>query len=404
MIDDAAQAYKVSEITEIISNMLESSLRQISVEGELSNFRPAASGHWYFSLKDEDAVISAAMFRGRNSRIDFKPADGMMVRVQGSISVYAKRGSYQIICDSMQQAGIGDILRVLEERKRRLAAEGLFDSDRKRPLPKLPGKIAILTSPTGAAVRDILQVLKRRNSGLHAVIVPCIVQGDSAAASILSGMESILRHDLGDVIIVGRGGGSLEDLLPFSDEKVVRAIAASPVPVISAVGHEIDWALSDFAADLRAPTPSAAAELVTGNREELYRRVMDCGHGVSAAFMQRIHSARALISRFEPESLQERYAAFQQPFLQRLDDAKEDLLQSLDDICKGYRQRIDLAQVSLEALSPFTVLSRGYAIVRKGDGSVCSRVSELGETDRNISVELHDGYIDADVTKKRSKI
>lgn len=256
MIDQAEQAYKVSEITRIISGLLEPNLQQVTVEGEISNFRPASSGHWYFSLKDQDAVISAAMFRGRNSRLGFTPADGMLVRVTGSISVYAKRGSYQIIAERMQQAGTGDILAMLEERKQRLAREGIFATDRKRELPRLPQRVAVLTSPTGAAVRDILQVLQRRNAGLHVVVVPCAVQGSAAPREILRGLELIQRHDLGEVIILGRGGGSLEDLLPFSDEAVVRAIADCRIPTVSAVGHEIDWALSDYAADMRARPPA----------------------------------------------------------------------------------------------------------------------------------------------------
>ncbi|AFG37737.1 exodeoxyribonuclease VII large subunit [Spirochaeta africana] len=400
MIDQAEQAYKVSEITRIISGLLEPNLQQVTVEGEISNFRPASSGHWYFSLKDQDAVISAAMFRGRNSRLGFTPADGMLVRVTGSISVYAKRGSYQIIAERMQQAGTGDILAMLEERKQRLAREGIFATDRKRELPRLPQRVAVLTSPTGAAVRDILQVLQRRNAGLHVVVVPCAVQGSAAPREILRGLELIQRHDLGEVIILGRGGGSLEDLLPFSDEAVVRAIADCRIPTVSAVGHEIDWALSDYAADMRAPTPSAAAELVTENRLELYRQVLDRGRGIAAAFMQRLSSARSLIDRFEPQILQERYAAFQQPLLQRLDDAKEDLISAMQDRTRSSRQQLQLAHVSLEAMSPFAVLQRGYAIVYDDSrNEVVSRIAQAPPAGSSIGVVLADGRITASVTE-----
>lgn len=396
MIDQAEQAYKVSEITSIISGLLEPNLQHITVEGEISNFRPASSGHWYFSLKDQDSLLSAAMFRGSNSRIRFRPSDGMMVRVAGSISVYARRGSYQIICNSMQQAGTGDILAMLEERKQRLADEGLFAPERKQPLPRLPQRIALLTSPSGAAVRDILQVMQRRNAGLHAVIVPCAVQGDAAAAALVQGLKLIEKHKLGDVIILGRGGGSLEDLLPFSDEAVVRAVANCSIPIISAVGHEIDWALSDYAADMRAPTPSAAAEIVTENRDELYRRVIDRGRSIAGVYTHRLSSARALIDKFKPETLQERYAMFQQPFLQRLDDAKEQLLSAFADRCSGYRQRIQLAQVSLDAMSPYAVLQRGYAILRDGQSNaVIASIDQSPATDHPVQITLTDGNITA---------
>ncbi|MFW6362656.1 MAG: exodeoxyribonuclease VII large subunit [Spirochaeta sp.] len=398
MIDQAEQAYKVSEITQIISGLLESNLRQVTIEGEISNFRPASSGHWYFSLKDQDAMLSAAMFRGQNGRTSFTPADGMLVRVTGNISVYAKRGSYQIICDRMVQAGTGNILEMLEMRKRKLAEEGLFDPGRKRPLPKLPRRIAVLTSSTGAAIRDILHVLQRRNAGLHVVVVPCVVQGEAAPAGIIRGLSLIQKHNLGEVIIFGRGGGSLEDLLPFSDEAVVRTVAACRLPTISAVGHEIDWSLSDYAADVRAPTPSAAAEIVTGNREEIYRQVIDRGRAISAAFMHRLNAARSLIDRFESSVLQERYTAFQQPFLQRLDDAKEELISGMQDRYQEFHRRIKLAEVSLEALSPYAVLNRGYAMIHDArDNTIISGVNMAPPPKSDIKILLADGTIDASI-------
>ncbi|MDY7030185.1 MAG: exodeoxyribonuclease VII large subunit, partial [Spirochaetota bacterium] len=220
------RVFKVSEITTHIKELLESSFPAVSIEGELSNFRPASSGHWYFTLKDQDAVIQAVMFKYRSARVRFQPADGLKVIVRGNISVYAKRGNYQIICESMEKAGEGDILAMLEQRKRDLAAEGLFAPERKRPLPFFPRRIAVVTSPTGAAVRDILQVLGRRSSGLDVVILPAPVQGDEAGGKIAAQIRRANMLKLGDILIVGRGGGSLEDLLPFSEEEVVRAIAA----------------------------------------------------------------------------------------------------------------------------------------------------------------------------------
>ncbi|MDZ7792421.1 MAG: exodeoxyribonuclease VII large subunit [Spirochaetia bacterium] len=219
--------FQVSEITAHIKEILEQSFSTVAIEGEISNFRPAGSGHWYFTLKDRDAMIQAVMFKYRSARVTFTPADGQKVVVRGNISVYAKRGNYQIICDSMEKAGEGDILAMLEERKRKLAAEGLFAEEKKRPLPFFPTRIAVVTSPTGAAIRDILQVLGRRSSGLDVVVLPAPVQGDSAGAKIAAQIRRANRFQLGDVIITGRGGGSLEDLLPFSDEEVVRAVAES---------------------------------------------------------------------------------------------------------------------------------------------------------------------------------
>ncbi|MBT3273514.1 MAG: exodeoxyribonuclease VII large subunit, partial [Spirochaetales bacterium] len=232
--------YSVSEITTLIKRSLESEYSGVRIEGEISNFRPAASEHLYFTLKDADAMISAVMFRGRASRLSFQPEDGQLVVAGGNISVYAKRGNYQIICDSLTKAGVGEILVMLEERKKRLAAEGLFDDVYKKPLPLFPSKIAVVTSPTGAALQDIMRVTRRRNAGIDIVVLPALVQGDGAAEAIAKQIKTANQHRLGDVIVVGRGGGSLEDLLPFSEEVVVRAVAESELPIISAVGHEID--------------------------------------------------------------------------------------------------------------------------------------------------------------------
>jgi len=292
MAQPALRAFTVTEITELVKQSLERDFYDISVEGEISNFRPSSTGHLYFTLKDENAVISAVMFRGRSFALGFTPADGQRVRAWGNLSVYAKRGSYQIIVERMEKSGEGDILAMLEERKRRLAAEGLFDEARKKLLPLLPERVAVVTSPTGAALRDILTVTKRRNAGVNIVILPCPVQGEEAAERIARQIEVANLHRLADVLIVGRGGGSLEDLLPFSDERVVRAIAASEIPVISAVGHEIDLTLSDLAADVRAPTPSAAAELVSARRDELLERVVERKLQIARGLRRRIEEIK----------------------------------------------------------------------------------------------------------------
>ena len=359
----AGSHYTVSEITELIKGTLEDGFPWITVQGEVSNFRPSASGHWYFSLKDANAVLSVVMFRGRLEAVRFNPEDGMLVTATGGISVYPRRGNYQLICETLARAGQGDILAMLEERKRLLAAEGLFDGSRKRPLPLLPSRIAVITSPTGAAVRDILRVLRRRNAGMDVVILPTPVQGEGADEKIARAIEIAARWKLGEVIIVGRGGGSLEDLLPFSSEIVVRAIAASPVPVISAVGHETDVTLSDLAADVRAPTPSAAAEMVAASASELLAQVSGLTASLEASLQQRLERIRLLLGQFTAENLERNVRLFLQPYLQRLDDAREGIGLGFSAGLSEARHRYELASRELASYSPLAVLQRGYAVV-----------------------------------------
>jgi exodeoxyribonuclease VII large subunit len=303
------------------------------------------------------------MFKNRLRSLDFEVADGLLVRATGSISVYAQRGTYQLICEGLQRAGTGDILALLEERKQRLAREGLFDQARKKPLPRFPQTVAVVSSPTGAAIRDILNVLQRRAAGIRVIILPAPVQGTDAAPIIAQRIGQANRWNLAEVLIVGRGGGSLEDLLPFSEEEVVRAIAESRIPVISAVGHEIDWALSDFAADLRAPTPSAAAELVSQNRAEALERVRDCKDQMYRAIKAKTDRARLLARPFAREDLEFRFRSILQPRLVRFDDAKENLLLALSDRIREGRRRLELAVASLEAASPRAILERGFSVV-----------------------------------------
>ncbi|MDR1904270.1 MAG: exodeoxyribonuclease VII large subunit [Treponema sp.] len=360
---DTARKLTVSELTELIRRCLEGSFAQVLVEGELSNCRPSSTGHLYFSLKDGGAVISAVMFKNRLRSLNFEPKDGMLLRVRGSISVYNQRGTYQIICEDMEMAGTGDILAMLEKRKRLLAAEGLFDEDRKKPLPRFPSVVGVVSSPTGAAVRDILNILKRRAPGVKVIILPAPVQGAEAAPIIAKRIEQANRWRLADTLIVGRGGGSLEDLLPFSEEIVIRAVAASLIPVISAVGHEIDWAISDFAADLRAPTPSAAAELVSEGREETLALVRGQRDIMYRAVTARTERSRLLIKPFGIEEMEIRFRSILQPRLVRFDDAKEALLDSLAGRVKDIRRRLELAKLGLEAGSPLSILERGFSVV-----------------------------------------
>jgi exodeoxyribonuclease VII large subunit len=389
--------FQVSEITAHIKEILEQSFSTVAIEGEISNFRPASSGHWYFTLKDRDAVIQAVMFKYRAARVAFSPSDGQKVVVRGNISVYAKRGNYQIICESMETAGEGDILAMLEERKHRLAEAGLFAAERKRPLPFFPTRIAVVTSPTGAAIRDILQVLGRRSSGLDVVILPAPVQGENAGAKIAAQIQRANRFKLGDVIITGRGGGSLEDLLPFSEESVVRAVAASEIPVISAVGHEIDTALSDYAADVSAPTPSAAAELVSRSREELFERVTRLKEEMATRVQNRAEHARLLVRQFTPEHLEERFRQVLQPYQLRLDDAKEESVRALRDRLTATRHRVEMLKASIESNSPKTILQRGYAVVTDSRSGKLLTAAAQSATGDSIDIRLHRGRIGATV-------
>ncbi|MDR1444299.1 MAG: exodeoxyribonuclease VII large subunit [Treponema sp.] len=387
--------YTVSELTGLIRATLEAAFPRLLVEGEISNCRPAGSGHLYFTLKDSDAVIQAVMFRGRLRTVRFEPRDGMLVRVRGNISVYPQRGNYQIICEEMELAGTGDILAMLEKRKRQLAAEGLFDSARKRPIPRFPAAVGVVSSATGAAVRDILNILGRRAAGLRVIVLPTLVQGGDAAEGIARRIEQANHWRLADVLIVGRGGGSLEDLLPFSEERVVRAVAASRIPVVSAVGHEIDWALCDYAADLRAPTPSAAAELVSENREAALAGIQEKTEELGRIIRSKIERMRLLTKPFAPEDMEYRFRSILQPRLLRFDDAKEDLLSALQDRAAGLRDRIRLARRGLEAASPLAILERGFSVtVNRRTGAVVRRAAEVRPGDR-LSIRPLEGLIGA---------
>ncbi len=396
------RVYSVSEITALIKSALEEGFPWVTVQGEISNFRPASSGHWYFSLKDQEAVLSIVMFRGRQEALRFTPADGMLVRAAGSVSVYARRGSYQLICESLAKAGEGDILAMLEQRKRALAAEGLFDVEKKKRLPLFPSRVAVVTSPTGAAVRDILHVLRRRNAGIDVVIVPTTVQGEGADEKIAHAIEAANRWSLGEVIIVGRGGGSLEDLLPFSSEIVVRAIAASRLPVISAVGHETDVTLSDLAADVRAPTPSAAAEIVSASRAELLAQVRGLQEAMDVSIQQRLERIRGLLDQFSAENLERNVRLFLQPNIQRLDDAREALERGFSEMVAEARHRFELASRELAGYSPLAVLERGYAVVtHEASGAVLVSSEKAHRGDR-LGVRLARGSLRAVVEESHA--
>ncbi|MDR0876614.1 MAG: exodeoxyribonuclease VII large subunit [Treponema sp.] len=387
--------FTVSELTDLIRECLEGNFAQVTVEGELSNCRPASSGHLYFSLKDAGAKIDGVMFKNRLRFLGFEPKDGMLLRVKGSLSVYAPRGGYSIVCEEMEIAGSGEILALLEKRKQALAAEGLFNKDRKKSIPRFPATVAVVSSPTGAAVRDILNILGRRAGGIRVIILPAPVQGSEAAGIIARRIEQANQWKLADVLIVGRGGGSLEDLLPFSEEIVVRAIAASKIPVVSAVGHEIDWALSDFAADLRAPTPSAAAELVSENRDAALEAIRELGITIREAMAAKLERARLLLRPFSLSDLEYRFRAILQPRLVRFDDAKEELLGALSERIDTMRRRLELAVTSLEAGSPQAILERGFSVVVNQKTGKLVRKAEDALTGDLLSIRPLEGIITA---------
>lgn len=394
--------FSVSQITDIIKDILESSFRAIRIEGEISNWRPSSAGHIYFTLKDSNAQIKAVMFRGAASKLAFRPKDGDKVRCSGSLSVYAPQGNYQIIVSAMELSGTGNILQMLEERKRALAAEGLFDSSRKKNLPAFPRTLGVVTSPTGAAIRDILNVTKRRNRSVNVTVLPAIVQGEGAAQTIVRMIEIANFYDLCDVLIVGRGGGSLEDLLPFSEENVVRAVAASHIPVISAVGHEIDWAICDYAADRRAPTPSAAAEMAVPLLSDIQQGISERRQELLSNITNRIQQARLLIRGFNPENLEIRFRNIQQPLLNRFAAARENLEKNMTDYIKNMRTRIAGSVTVLENASPREILKRGYSMVTTQDGTVIHRASQVSEGS-TVRIFPAEGEITATVIKSQEK-
>lgn len=394
--------FSVSQITDIIKDILESSFRAIRIEGEISNWRPSSAGHIYFTLKDSNAQIKAVMFRGAASKLAFRPKDGDKVRCSGSLSVYAPQGNYQIIVSAMELSGTGNILQMLEERKRALAAEGLFDSSRKKNLPAFPRTLGVVTSPTGAAIRDILNVTKRRNRSVSVTVLPAIVQGEGAAQTIVRMIEIANFYDLCDVLIVGRGGGSLEDLLPFSEENVVRAVAASHIPVISAVGHEIDWAICDYAADRRAPTPSAAAEMAVPLLSDIQQGISEKRQELLSNITNRIQQARLLIRGFNPENLEIRFRNIQQPLLNRFAAARENLEKNMADYIKNMRTRIAGSVTVLENASPREILKRGYSMVTTQDGTVIHRASQVSEGS-TVRIFPAEGEITATVIKSQEK-
>jgi exodeoxyribonuclease VII large subunit len=387
----ANQALTVSEVNRRVKLMLEQGLPSVAVQGELSNVKLHTSGHLYFTLKDEYAQISGVMWRSRIASLGFVPQDGMTVVVSSRITVYEVRGVYQLDVSSMRQVGVGDLQAAFERLKEKLKAEGLFDLSRKKPLPQYPERIGLITSPTGAVIHDVLSGFRRRFPGLRVILQPVRVQGEGAAQEIARALQTFNEFGQVDVLILARGGGSLEDLWPFNEEVVARAIARSRIPVVSAVGHEVDVTIADFVADLRAPTPTAAAELVVRDRAALLDILRNSCYRMQGSVTSTLQHRRTHVGH-----LLKSYA-FNRPFdlLHRYSQQVDELGRSLATAAfHGFTltsARVRSLEERLRALSPALVLKRGYAIVRK-EGAIVRSARSLQRHD-DLTLEFDDGKI-----------
>lgn len=434
--------FTVSRLNQTVRLLLEQEMGQVWISGEISNFSQPSSGHWYFTLKDDTAQVRCAMFRNSNRRVTFRPQHGQQVLVRANITLYEPRGDYQIIVESMQPAGEGLLQQKYEQLKAKLQAEGLFDQQHKQALPSPAHCVGVITSKTGAALHDILHVLKRRDPSLPVIIYPTAVQGDDAPGQIVRAIELANARQECDVLIVGRGGGSLEDLWSFNDERVARAIFASMIPVVSAVGHETDVTIADFIADLRAPTPSAAAEMVSRNQQELLRQILTAQQRLGMAMdyflanrsrrftqiyhrlqqqhpqlrlarqqtaLERLHQRMnvaidgqlkrtsqrqaRLLQRLNQQSPQPRIYRAQT----RIQQLEYRLAENVRSRLSATRERFGNAVTHLEAVSPLSTLARGYSVSTATDGKVLKKVKQV-KTGDVMTTRLEDGWVESQVT------
>lgn len=436
-----AKALSVSDLNQAIKSNIESEFQTIWVRGEISNFKAHSSGHFYFSLKDSGSQISAVMFRGSNSRLNFRPKDGMEVIVRGKVTVYAPRGSYQILCEKMDPVGQGGLKEAFEKLKLKLKAEGLFDRDKKKALPYLPFNIALVTSPTGAAVRDMINVLQRRHPAAQITVVPALTQGERAAADLIRALGEAEKISGVEVVILSRGGGSLEDMWCFNDEALARKIYSMDTPVVSGVGHEIDFTISDFVADLRAPTPSAGAEIVCKNVDEIKEKLSQAESRLKHKVWNLIQNKKAMVGHvskrlIDPRrrlldlrikvddlvvrghrSLESRLKLYRathesyrlrlggivntfDPLKQKLQYLNRNLVLAKTAKLKALQSKVDQTSGVLEALSPYGVLDRGYSIVRDSStGAIIKDSNKLNKKEK-IEVQFSVGKVEAEVLKK----
>ena len=391
--------FTVAEINEYIKNLIETNqvLSDIYVKGEISNFTNHKTGHFYFTVKDDKSVLKAIMFGG-SAKLKFMPENGMKVILRGRISLFVRDGQYQIYCEDIEPDGVGSLYIAYEQLKARLESEGLFDVKNKKRLPKVPGRIGIITSPTGAAVRDMINVITRRFSMAKIILFPTLVQGTNAPQQLASGIKYFNANNMVDVIIIGRGGGSIEELWAFNDENLARIVFASKIPVISAVGHETDFTICDFAADLRAPTPSAAAELAVPDTVELKKQLSNVEKRMELLLSGKINNYREKIKNYENTN------ALKNP-VNIIDDKRMNILHTEQNltarmqlILSGKQSQFVMYSSKLEALNPLSVLTRGYSVVYK-DKKILRKINDV-EIDENISVKLSDGIFEAVVLKK----
>ncbi len=430
-----SQVFTVEQINNQLRSLIEGNIGTVWIQAEISNFKPHTSGHFYFSLKDSKSQISAMMFRGFNSKLKFKPHDGLEVIVRGKITVYEPRGTYSIACETMEPVGAGALQKQFEQLKEKLKSEGLFSPDRKKEIPHYPKKIAIVTSPTGAAIQDILNILNRRAKNIEVIVVPAVVQGAAAATSLIAGFESAEKLNP-DVIIIGRGGGSIEDMWCFNDETLARKIANSKVPVISAVGHEIDFTICDFVADLRAPTPSAAAELVAKSSAEVIQRLLQLHKLLFNALQKIVHNKKQKLAMAahrlaDPQKKLQDFSLRNDDLYTRLETAidyklislKKDIqvlrskmispehaiknkkirLQKNDErlnltirhFIQAKDHKIKNMMSLLDSFSPLKVVDRGYSIAKVKD-KVIKSVKQVKKGDE-VTIRMTDGTLITEV-------
>lgn len=392
----------VSQLTGYIKEKLENdiALSNIWIKGELSNFKHHSSGHMYFTLKDRQSALKCIMFRSRNSYLNFVPSDGMAVIIRGYISVYERDGQYQLYVQEMQPDGLGALHTAFLALKEKLEQEGLFDTQRKRPLPGFPKRIGVITSPTGAAVRDIINVVTRRFPVSNIILIPVKVQGDDAPAIIAEGIRQANLIENIDVLIVGRGGGSIEELWAFNTEIVARSIYSSRIPVISAVGHETDFTIADFVADLRAPTPSAAAELVVPDYQELQKHINNLSVRLAAATKAKIAGYKEKVRGIKQSVVLKRPFDDLYRRAQELDYLAKRLQQATNQNLTIYKNKFTNIISKLDSMSPLATLERGYSICTNKDGKVVKNVKSLGIGDE-IDIIMNDGSLNCSVNRIR---
>ncbi|ADO77046.1 exodeoxyribonuclease VII large subunit [Halanaerobium praevalens] len=390
--------YSVAEITKYLKNLIKEDpfLNDFWLSGEISNFYHHSSGHMYLTLKDKNSQLKTVMFKGDNSKLDFEPEDGMQVEAKGNLDIYSQRGEYQFYARQMKKAGKGKLYEKYQKLKSELEKEGLFAVSKKQEIPFLANKIGIVTSPTGAAVRDILSVMKRRSSNFSVLIVPAHVQGKLAQAEISAGIRYLnSRNDI-DLIIVSRGGGSIEDLWPFNEEKVARAIYNSKLPVISGVGHETDFTIADFVADLRAPTPSAAAELATANREEVLTRLDNLTKRLLNSSLTKIKESKNKLNSIEARKIFSSPAELFRDYEQELDNLETQLVHQIEKNYQDWENKYQLLHQKLNNLSPLKTLDRGYTILQDQTKKPIKSIKEI-EIGDLVKARLTDGLAEVEI-------